>query len=95
MVQYLDEVLESATPDAALLKLMGFTMRILPRRPRRRRRVHWVEVDLQERVLETNSELIRKAVKGQEPEPHEPYSALSMRRIHEVLDRYDFTVKLH
>lgn len=94
MVQYLDEVLEAVDRDARILKLLGFTMAITAREPRRKAD-HWVLVDVEKRLLETNSDLIRRAIDRNPPEPDSPWSELAMKRIHAVLDRYDFTVKLY
>ena len=95
LVGFLDEVCQSEQQPLALLKLLGYTVQMTDERPPRSPRRHWVEVDLQARRLETNSPLIRLAVDQQPPEKDAPYGSLSLRRIHDVLDRYDFTVKLY
>ncbi len=95
LVGFLDEVCRSKQPPLALFKLLGYSVQMSEQRPPRSRKRHWVEVDLQARLLETNSPLIRRAVDQLPPEEDAPYGALSLRRIHDVLDRYDFTVKLY
>lgn len=94
MVQYLDEILTAPTRETAILKLLGFTLGITTESPRRRAG-HWVLVDLDEHLMETNSELIRLAIDQAPPPENSPYTRLGLRRIHEVLDRFDFTVKLY
>ncbi|HSR49677.1 MAG TPA: hypothetical protein VLV83_02545 [Acidobacteriota bacterium] len=94
MVQYLDRVYESRDRSAALVKMLGLGLRIHDERPPRRPGIHWVDVDLEKRLLESNSEFIRKAVDEEPVEDGEPYSALALKRVHQVLDAYDFTVKL-
>lgn len=92
MVQYLDDVLEAPDREAAILKLLGLTMRVGSQKPPRRAD-HWVVADLEEKVVETNSDLLRMAVNRQPPPEDSLYSGLAMRRTYEVLDRYDFTVR--
>ncbi|HSR70067.1 MAG TPA: hypothetical protein VLU25_19215 [Acidobacteriota bacterium] len=94
MVQYLDRVYEADNRASALVKLLGLGMRIGNQRPPRRPGIHWVDVDLANRLLESNSDFIRKAVDQEPVSEDEPYSPLALRRVHQVLDRYDFTVKL-
>ncbi len=91
MVQYLDDILGSANRPAQILKLLGLTMTVTQKKPARRAE-HWVIVDLNERSLETNSEWIRKAVDRVSPDADSRLSEGALRRIHEVLDRHDFTV---
>jgi hypothetical protein len=91
LLRYLDDLLEASRPSAAILKLLGYTLQ-LSRLPPHREATHWVEVDLAKRRLTTNSDLVRRAVdrtpKATDPRP-------TLERIHQVLDRYDFTVVLH
>jgi hypothetical protein len=56
---------------------------------------HWVEVDLDKRMVATNSELLRKAVRKETPDGEEQYWAPALERIHAVLDKNDFTVELY
>ena len=91
LLRYLDDVLEAADPATAILKLLGYTLRIGVGPPRRRA-THWVEVDLARRRLTTNSNLVRRAV-DRAPAATDPPRMLE--KIHAVLDRYDFTVVLH
>ena len=93
MVAYLGDVLRAPQAETAILKLLGYTLRIGPEAPPRSAR-HWVEVDLAERVLRTTSLLIRKAVDRAAAAPAEPWDEHSLRRIHGVLDEHDFTVEL-
>jgi len=93
LVQYLGDVIESPEPEVGVLKLLGYTMEIQNSRPERKA-ADWVEVDLEKRELITNSELIRKAVDQVEPTGEEPFNAPALRRIHSLLDRYDFTVRI-
>lgn len=92
IVQYLDEVITAEQPQIAILKLLGYTMEVSKQKPPRRA-THWVEVDLGERMIVTNSDLLRKAVEQAPPGPQDPYHPLALRRIYRVLDRFDFTVK--
>ncbi len=94
MVQYLDDILQSSNRPAQILKLLGITMTVSRRKPDRRAK-HWVIVDLDERCLETNSKWIRKAVDQSSPDDNSPISENSMRRIHDILDRNDFTVTFY
>lgn len=91
LLRYLDDVLEASDPATAILKLLGYTLQI-GSDPPRRRASHWVEVDLAQRRLATNSGLVRRAV-DRTPAPADPQRTLE--KIHGVLDRYDFTVVLH
>ncbi len=93
MVQYIDDILEATDKEVAILKLLGYTMEV-GQTPPSRRSDHWVEVDLENQVLTTNSDLIRKAVDEKPPEPEDPYSPVALKRVHRVLDAYDFTVRL-
>ncbi|MFQ5739217.1 MAG: hypothetical protein ACE5JX_09385 [Acidobacteriota bacterium] len=93
LVQYLQDVLEAKDRAAAILKLLGFTLRVGPRKPSRKDE-HWVIVDLDGRVVESNSDLLRKAVEQTQPAPGDPYSQPALRRIHQVLDQFNFTVRL-
>lgn len=95
LVGFLDEACQSDQPSLALLKLLGYTVQMSAERPPRSPKRQWVEVDLQARRLETNSPVIRRAVEQQPPEKDAPYGPLSLKRIHDVLDRFDFTVKLY
>ena len=61
IAQYLGEILTAEDREIAILKLLGYTMEIRKEWPPRKS-THWVEIDLDNRVLTTNSELIRKAV---------------------------------
>lgn len=92
LVQYLDEIYQSPDPKLAILKLLGYTMQVGKARPRRKAE-HWVEIDLDRRVLITNSNLLRQAVDQTPAPPQDPYNPHALRRIYQVLDRYDFTVK--
>ena len=93
LVQYLDEILEAEDREIAILKLLGYTMEIGPGKPLRRAS-HWVEIDLESRLLATNSRLIRKAVDQVEAGPEDPCGPEVFRRIHRILDGHDFTVEL-
>ena len=92
LVSHLDDVLQAAEPRAAVLKLLGFTLQLSPDPPPRRGR-HWIVVDLDKRLLETNSPVLRAAVTGSAlADP--PLPEQTLQRIHRVLDRFDFTVEL-
>lgn len=93
LVQYLDDVLRASNPEIAVLKLLGYTLQISTEPPSRLAH-HWVEIDLGERLLTTNSDLLRKAVDRIPPSEEDPYSPLALRYVYEALDRNDFTVKL-
>jgi len=94
MVQYLDEVLQAPQREPAILKLLGYTLDITAKSPRRKSG-HWIVADLDNLIMETNSDLIRLAVDQAPPPANSPYTNLGLRRIHEMLDRFDFTVKLY
>lgn len=93
LVQYVDDVLRADNREIAILKLLGYTLEMGDRSPSRKAD-HWVEVDLENRVVATNSELIRKAVDQAPRKEEEPYSPAALRRLYEVLDEFDFTVEL-
>lgn len=93
IVRYLDDVLASETPEVEILKLLGYTMQIQSKFPPRKA-THWVEVDLERKELRTNSDLIRLAVHQGKPQERDPYTEESSRALYEVLDSFDFTVKL-
>ncbi|HXK61203.1 MAG TPA: hypothetical protein PLP42_15050 [Acidobacteriota bacterium] len=92
LVQYLDDVVEATDPPVAILKLLGYTMQISAAPPERKAD-HWVEVDLAARELITNSGLLRQAVDQIPPQPGQPFGSLTLRRVYEVLDKHDFTVR--
>jgi hypothetical protein len=94
MIQYLEDILGAEHKETAILKLLGFTLHISLEAPPRRVH-HWVVVDLDQRVLESNCDLVRLAVDQKQPPPDSPYNPMSLRRIHSVLDRHNFTVKLY
>lgn len=94
MVQYLEEVYRAEDPRVGILKLLGYTMEIGAEAPPRNA-AHWVEIDLAGRVLSTNSDLLRKAVRRIEPDPRDPYHGPALDRIHAALDGLDFTVDLY
>jgi hypothetical protein len=91
LVQYVDEIILSPQPETAILKLLGYTMQMSRSAPRREAD-HWIELDLEKRELSTNSDLIRLAV--DEDYRDLPYNPAVLRRVHDVLDRFDFTVRL-
>jgi len=93
LAQYLGDILVAEDREIAILKLLGYTMEIGKQWPARQS-THWVEIDLDKRVLTTNSDLIRKAVDQLAPGPEDPYSEGALKRLHRVLDEYDFTVEL-
>jgi hypothetical protein len=76
----------------AILKLLGYTMSIAKDPPDRKLGT-WVLVDLDAKVLQTNSALVRSAVDRNKPEESAPVSTASLKRIHDILDRFDFTVE--
>ncbi len=92
LVQYLDEVIAAADPEVAILKLLGYTMRISREKPPRQAG-HWVEVDLAARELTTNSEVVRQAVDQEPVREDQPYGSLTLKRLYRVLDQHDFTVR--
>jgi len=94
MVQYLGSVYESSTPEVEILKLLGYTMKV-SKQPPPRIADHWVEVDLDQRILSTNSDFIRKAVYQEDPDPDQPYFKLALRNVHRLLDSHDFTVRFY
>lgn len=94
MVQYLGSVYESDDPEVEILKLLGYTMKV-SQHPPPRITDHWVEVDLDQRVLSTNSDFVRKAVYQEDPGPDDPYFKLALRNVHDLLDSQDFTVRFY
>lgn len=94
MVQYLEEIHAAREPSIAILRLLGYTMEM---RKEAAPRVthHWVEIDLERKLLATNSELIRKSVKEEPLSRGEPFSPLALRNIRRTLDRLDYTVELY
>ena len=93
LVQHLDDVLEADERQSAVLKLLGFTIQLSPVAPGRQGS-HWIIVDLDDRVLETNSPYLRLAVSGGSAGADLPFPEKTLQRIHRVLDRFDFTVEL-
>jgi hypothetical protein len=93
LVQYLGDLYRAETAEVGILKLLGYTMR-MSEGPPPRTADHWIEVDFAKKILVTNSELIRKAVKQETPQKDEPYWEPALKRIYAVLDALDFTVKL-
>lgn len=94
MVQYLENVCQSDHPQVEILKMLGYTMKVTEQPPPRVTD-HWVEVDLDRRILSTNSDFIRKAVYKEEPGPDDPYLKLALRNVHDLLDSHDFTVRFY
>ena len=94
LVQYLDDILEAEDRQAAILKLLGYTLQIGKDKPKRTSG-HWVIVDLDEHRLETNSDLLKRAVHQLQPAPDSPYAETSLKRIYAVLDRFEFTVEFY
>jgi hypothetical protein len=94
LLRYLDEVLGSDQQPAAILKLLGLTL-VVESQPPPRDAHHWIEVDIDNRRLASNSDLVRKAVKRQPPDPDDPVTATTLERIYTVLDRFDFTAELY
>lgn len=93
MVQYIGDVFEAPQREVAILKLLGYTMEVRSEPPARAAD-HWVEVDLDQKVLRTNSDLIQKAVRQEAPADGDPYPPLALRNVYAVLDSHDFTVEL-
>jgi len=93
LVQHLDDVLKSDERQGAVLKLLGFTLQLSPNPPGPQG-THWIIVDLDDRVMKTNSPYIRLAVSGGSAPDDLPFSERTLPRIHRVLDRFDFTVEL-
>ena len=93
MAQYVDDILTEKDPQLAILKLLGYTVEILPKAPSRDAD-HWLEIDVEKRILYTNSKLIRKAVEKMDPDAQASYSPAMLTRLHDVLDRNGFSVEL-
>lgn len=94
MVQYIDDLYGNGDPRIGILKLLGYTLE-MNQKPPARIADHWVEVDLDNRVLATNSDLIRKVVRQESPSSDDPYHAPSLQRIFEALDQHDYKVELY
>ena len=93
VAQYLGDILAAEDREIAILKLLGYTMEMSTEWPPRKS-THWVEINLDNHVLTTNSDLIRKAVDQIAPSPKDPYPEGVLKRLHRVLDEHDFTVEL-
>lgn len=93
LLQYLDDVYGEEDPRIPILKLLGYTMTISEKAPPRSAD-HWIEVDVHNRTLSTNSEVIRKAVKKEPAQPDDSFHQGVLDRIYATLDRLDFTVEL-
>ena len=94
LLQFIDDVMTATDQNAAILKLLGYTLQFSTDSPPRKTQ-YWAIVDLGARVLETNSEMVRRAVDREPPEPGSPHSPMALKKLHAVLDRFDFTVKLY
>ena len=94
LVQFLEDAHRMQDPRNAILKLLGYTM-LIAKEPPPRRADHWVEVDLENRRLSTNSELIRKAVKRTPSSGEDAYHDAALERIFRYLDSYDYSVDLY
>lgn len=93
MIQFIDDLLRSQHPERSIIKYLGFTAEVT-RKPAGRQAEIWVEVDLDQKVLETNSEMIRKTVVDGPDSFEDEVDAFSARQIFETLDRNDFTVRV-
>ncbi|MFZ0428298.1 MAG: hypothetical protein WAO20_09285 [Acidobacteriota bacterium] len=93
LLQYLDDVYAAEDPRIPILKLLGYTMTISRNAPPRTAH-HWIEIDVEGRVLATNSEVVRKAVQREAPAADDPFHKALLDRIYATLDRLDFTVEL-
>ena len=93
LVQYLNDLYSSDSVEVGILKLLGYTLQMTDRPPARKAD-HWVEIDIHARVLRTNSELIRRAVKQESPAEEGPYWEPALKRIYAALDAQDFNVQL-
>jgi len=91
LLQFLDDVMAADDRRTAVLRLLGYTLQ-LRSEPLPRWTEHWVEVDLSQRRLETNSSMMR-AVVGRGGRQG-PWSPEDLRRVHQTLDALDFTVRL-
>jgi len=93
LVQYLDDIYQSASFETGILKLLGYTLQIGAAAPPRTAD-HWIELDLDKRMLVTNSALIGKAVRKESQGNDESFWGPALERIYAVLDARDFTVRL-
>jgi len=93
MVQFIDDILRSEYPERAIIKYLGFTAEVTRHSPGKGAD-YWVEIDLDRRILETNSELIRRVVGSGTNSSADEADASLGRRIYKILDEYDFTVRL-
>lgn len=94
MVQYIGDLYLVEDTRVGILKLLGYTLEISGDPPPRTA-VHWVELDLEKRILSTNSDFVRKAVKKEEPDEGDPYLAPSLHRLYAALDSLDYAVELY
>ena len=93
LIQYLDDIYRSDSVETGILKLLGYTLQIGASAPPRTAD-HWIELDIDEKLMVTNSELIRRAVKKESPGDDETFWGPALERIYAVLDARDFTVTL-
>lgn len=93
LLQYLDDVYRAEDPRIPILKLLGYTMTISSDAPPRRAE-HWIEVNVEQHSLITNSEVVRRAVRQQPARDDDPFHQGALDRIYATLDRLDFTVEL-
>ena len=94
MVQFLDDIYRADSFEKGILKFIGFTVEISRSRPSRRAE-HWVEIDLDNKALATNSSLIKEALGQKEVEKESSLSDFARKRIYTVLDSLDFSVQLY
>jgi len=94
LLQFLDDIYRAEDPRIAILKQLGLAIQISSAAPPRKAD-HWIEIDLENRRLSTNSDLVRKAVKRRKPARRDPYYPRALERIYNVLDSLDFEVHLY
>jgi hypothetical protein len=94
LLQFLDDIYRAEDPRIAILKQMGLAIHVSSETPPRSAH-HWIELDLENHRLSTNSDLIRKAVKRRRPFRKDPYYPPVLERIYRVLDDLDFEVHLY
>ncbi len=94
LLQFLDDIYRAEDPRIAILKQLGLAIQVSSEAPPRKAD-HWIELNLENRRLSTNSDLVRKAVKRRKPSRKDPYYPPVLERVYDVLDSLDFEVHLY
>lgn len=94
LLHFLDDILRAPQPHIQIVKLLGYLLQVSSEKPSLQGR-HWVVVDLGAKLIETNSPLLCRIVDERPIPENQPLPEATSRRIYELLDENDFTVKLY